>query len=182
MLTESSSGSLTLVLSRLPSDLNFAHSGSTELPKNHQYFLPSGSLLQIQVRGSFTAPFCPEHKVFMKFEKVTITDLKVVIDILDYYNTNETSLSRAVTEYTLEDFKNGIVCENERTMQRILKKTLAKKRLKFLIIIIKFICICRRYKFLEKYYAPNGRGYLLAQLEYQSLCLVQKQTDNCPTW
>lgn len=70
-------------------------------------------------------------------------------------------------KYSFDDLKNGIFCENEGTMLRILKKILAKKRFKKAAIAVIF-CVCKYHKFTEEYYAPaDGLGYLEAKRHFE---------------
>lgn len=139
--------------------------------KNYQYTLQNGTILQIMEHGPLTALYCAPLKVYMKVVNPSILALKITIDGLNIYSDNNENETETDLEYSSDDLKHGIALQSERTMQRILKKILAKKRLTFLKIIIKLYC--RYRKFLKKHYAPGGRGYQIAKRHFEMLSTNQ---------
>lgn len=166
---ESSSSSFTLVLSHMQSNLNLIsnYKSMQKRGKNQQYTLYDGTIIQMMERGALTASYCAPSQVYLKVVNPSILALNAIIDGLNIYSDNNRNESETDAKYTLNDLKNGITLESESSMQRILKKILAKKRLKFLKVIIKLYCRYRR--FLRKYYAPGGCGYEIAKKHFEIL-------------
>lgn len=172
MCSESSRGSLILVVSHMPIGLNFVCKHEEIHPKNHQYTLHDGTMLQVMKYGALEAHWhlCSPSQVYLKVINPSISALKVTIDGLDIYSQCETTESETDLEYSSDDLKKGIVLESERAMQRILKKILAKKWLIFFKAIIKLYCW--RVRFLKRFYSPNDKGFQISKNEYEMLWAV----------
>lgn len=167
MCSESSRGSLFLVVSHMPMSLNFVCKHKQIYSKNHQYTLHDGTMLQVMKYGALAADLCSPPQVYLKVINPSISALKVTIDGLDIYSQSDTTESEADLEYSSDDLKKGIVLESERAMQRILKKILAKKWLIFFKAIIKLYCWHRR--FIKRFYTPNDKGFQISKNRFEML-------------
>lgn len=156
-----------------------------EQKKSLFLFLPNEDVITVYERSKVTDLWMKSENTYESFpifchidKTISILALKIIINILENYSNDlplieeyidELSVdveydTKALTNYC-DQLQDGI-WKNVFTLQKILKRMIAKKRWK---LILTFGRICRSYQqFLEDYYVPptgikrGGKGFVLA--------------------